>query len=96
MSWKKSNYEDENPFADPSDNGNMDQSNEVKVPLTSKQFIPSGEGETPLWLQDVNSSQKKNQQVTLLNPNATGNLTTSSSQPISSSSSPNIPGELDA
>lgn len=94
MSWSNSAY-DENPFADnPSDTGSMDQSNEVQVPLTSKQFIPSSEGETPLWLQDVNSTQKLNQQKNSLNPYSTANPVSSSSQ--SSSSSPNSSGELDA
>ena len=52
MSWSKSNYEDENPFADPNDN-NMNRLYEAKVPLSTNQF---NAGEKPLWLQQDSSS----------------------------------------
>lgn len=52
MSWSKSNYEDENPFADPNDSNNMNRLYEAKVPLSSNQFNVA---EKPLWLQQESS-----------------------------------------
>ena len=51
MSWSKSNYEDENPFADQNDNEN--RLYEAKAPLTANQFNMT---EKPLWLQQESTS----------------------------------------
>lgn len=51
MSWSKSNYEDENPFAEP--NEADIRLYEAKVPLTTNQF---NNGDKPLWLQQESSS----------------------------------------
>jgi hypothetical protein len=87
MSWSKSNYEDENPFADPNDSES--RSYESKVPLTANQFST---GEKPLWLQQDSSPSS----------NSVPQFSSSSSQRSSKSIDPNamtapvkVPEEMD-
>ena len=94
MSWSKSNYEDENPFADQNDNEN--RLYEAKTPLTANQFNMT---EKPLWLQQESTSS----------PNTAPLFSSSSSQRTSKASddlstnpssnrtpAPGIPEEMDA
>lgn len=67
MSWSKSNYEDENPFADPNESNNMNRLYEAKVPHSTNQFST---GEKPLWLQ----------QELLTSPTPTSEFSSSSSK----------------
>lgn len=84
MSWSKSNYEDENPFAEP--NEAETRLYDAKAPLTTNQF---NNGDKPLWLQqDLNSQAGVSPQFSSSSsqrpPKAVETLPTTSSRPSSS------------
>ena len=94
MSWSKSNYEDENPFADQNENEN--RLYEAKVPLTANQFNMA---EKPLWLQQESTppptaaplfSSSSSQRTTKVGDDISSN-TSSNRTP-----APGVPAEIDA
>ena len=84
MSWSKSNYEDENPFAEP--NEADVRLYDAKAPLTTNQF---NNGDKPLWLQQESNSQTSasspfSSSSSQRPPKAAETLPTTSSRPSSS------------